>query len=506
MSSTVRRATALTLLFGMSDAALAQSAPQTIPGLEHFSLPGTPVSPPKPTPTPTLSSSPRAKAPVARSTPTPAAAKPRPVPTPRPAATPRPAQTASRPTQRPLPTARPTPTPTPRPVLPVRPTPVVRVPVAPPVVRDVPPPTPRQIVTPTPVVAPPLAPTPTPAATAPVTTPTSVPTPIEATAAPDATPTPVASELPSVDTPSEDGRLTLHNALAGVSDLVSTLAIGGGAVVLLGLVLWFVRRRRGEQEAVNEEADRRVAGHERFDLGVDLLTPPTAPTPPTPTSSGQTTAPEPPLPVTPGPSTPASPSAPPKPDRVPFQPIEAEAPPMRDSSPVAAEDAKPARAALGITLIPRRAGTNLTSAAVEYDLMVHNAGGAAATGVRLDVRLLSAGAQQDALVTALFAAPIERSITPAFDLPSGGEVQLGGMGILPRDMVVPMTVEGRELFVPVMTVNLTYDWAGGSGQTARSFVIGIDRGADARLGAFRLDSSRMYDQVGALEYTIAVDR
>lgn len=165
-----------------------------------------------------------------------------------------------------------------------------------------------------------------------------------------------------------------------------------------------------------------------------------------------------------------------------------------------------ARPRLEIALAPRRAGTNLTGAAVEYDLAVRNGGAAAATGVRLDVRLLSAGAQQDALVSALFAAPIDRSITSVFDLPPGAEVQLGGMGILPRDLVVAMTIEGRELFVPVMTVNLTYDWDGGSGQTARSFVIGVDRGADARLGAFRLDTSRMFDQVGALEYTIAVDR
>ncbi len=330
-----------------------------------------------------------------------------------------------------------------------------------------------------------------------------------ATPVPDATPAAVASDLPPVEAPSDDGRLTPRNALAGMGDLVPTLAIGGGVVILLGFVLWFVRRRRGEDDAAPEEDNRRVAGHERFDLGLDLLIPPTpTPTPP----PAQDPAPEPPMAAAPEPSTAAAPPVSAQPDRVPFQPIAAAAAPVPDAAPlpVAApvhpEVATAGRAALGIKLIPRRAGTNLTSAAVEYDLMVHNAGAVAATGVRLDVRLLSAGAQQDALVSALFAEPIDRSITPAFDLPPGAEVQLGGMGILPRDMVVAMTIEGRELFVPVMTVNLTYDWAGGSGQTARSFVIGIDRGADTRLGAFRLDTSRMYDQVGALEYTIAVDR
>jgi hypothetical protein len=189
---------------------------------------------------------------------------------------------------------------------------------------------------------------------------------------------------------------------------------------------------------------------------------------------------------------------------VPFQPIEPVA--AAAPAPISVQDAAAERATLAIKLMPRRAGTNLTGAAVEYDLIVHNLGKVVATDVRLDVRLLSAGAQQDALISALFAAPIDRSITGAFDLPPDAEVQLGGMGILPGDKVDAMTVEGRVMFLPVMTVNLTYDWAGGSGQTARSFVIGIDRGADTRLGAFRLDTSRMYDQVGALEYTIAVDR
>jgi hypothetical protein len=164
------------------------------------------------------------------------------------------------------------------------------------------------------------------------------------------------------------------------------------------------------------------------------------------------------------------------------------------------------RATLELELHPRRAGTNLTSAAIEYDVIVRNAGGAAATDVRLDVRLLTAGAQQDMLINALFAEPVERPITPSFELLPGTEVKLGGMGILPRERIGTMTIENRELFVPVLTVNLIYGWAGGSGQTARSFVIGIERGAGAKMGAFRLDDVRMYAEVGALEYTIAVNR
>ncbi|MEG3143753.1 hypothetical protein U1839_03725 [Sphingomonas sp. RT2P30] len=505
----MRGALALTLVLGVSAAAVAQSGPQTIPGLEHFSLPGTRT--PTPSPSPTPSASPRARPPVSRATPTAAASRPRPAPTPpsRPAprATPTPRPT---PTPRAAPTTRPAPvvrtTPTLRPVPAARPTPVVRAPLVPPIVRTVPPPTPRQIVTPTPVAAPPAA-APSPVAVAPVATPTPVATPIEATPVPDATPAATSTALPPVDVPTDEGRLTLRNTLASMSDLVPTLAIGGGVVLVLGLALWLIRRRRGEQDAVPEEDDRRAAGHERFDLGLDLLAPP--PPPPSaesPPSAAPEPAPELPLPIAPTQAPPAPPPAAPQPDRVPFQPIEPVAAPVPAAAPISAQDSAEGRATLDIKLMPRRAGTNLTGAAVEYDLIVHNVGNAMATDIRLDVRLLSAGAQQDALISALFAAPIDRSITAAFDLPADAEVKLGGMGILPGDKVDAMTVEGRAMFLPVMTVNLTYDWAGGSGQTARSFVIGIDRGGDARLGAFRLDTSRMYEQVGALEYTIAVDR
>ena len=255
------------------------------------------------------------------------------------------------------------------------------------------------------------------------------------------------------------------------------------------MLLWFFRRRRaGDRDDEAEEDNRRDDRHERFDLGVDTRI-----------------APE-PAPVAP----PAEPPASPAPQRVPFAPVADPVAPV--AAPIIKEAPAPqaapvtGRATLDIALHPRRAGTNLTSAAVEYDVVVRNVGAAAATAVRLDARLLTAGAQQDGLIAALFAEPIARPITPAFDLAAGAEVKLSGMGILPRERVSAMTVEGRELFVPVMTVNLTYDWAGGSGQIARSFVIGIERGAGAKMGAFRLDDVRMFSEVGALEYTIAVDR
>lgn len=322
----------------------------------------------------------------------------------------------------------------------------------------------------------------------------------------------MSTELP-VEPAGDEGALA--GALASVGGPGPAVAIAIGIAAALGLLLWFLRRRRADDDDM--EDDRRHDRHERFDLGLDMRVAPEPPAAPPPPAERAPFAPA-PEPVAPAPEpvaapqlveeTPAPVEPPPPLERVPFAPV-APAPP-----PPVPEEVTPSppplptagRAMLGIMLSPRRAGTNLTSAAAEYDVVVRNSGGTAAVNIRLDVRLLSAGAQQDALIAALLAEPVGRPITPPFDLAVGTEVSLGGMGILPRERIVTMTVEGRELFVPVITVNLTYDWAGGSGQTARSFVIGIERGAGGKLGAFRLDEVRMYAEVGALEYTIAVDR
>jgi hypothetical protein len=186
-------------------------------------------------------------------------------------------------------------------------------------------------------------------------------------------------------------------------------------------------------------------------------------------------------------------------------------PPTPVSEPPTNAPVSASRATLDLAIMLKRAGTNLLSAAVEYTILIQNNGEVPATDIRLDVRLLSAGPQQDAQIAALFGMPIAQpNITP-FDLPPGITVDLGGMAMHPKDSLEVMQAGGRTLFVPVLAVNVTYAWdvdgERGSGQTARSYVIGIDRGGDAKLQPFRLDAAaRMYDKVGALAYTAVAIR
>ncbi|WEK01986.1 MAG: hypothetical protein P0Y59_10010 [Candidatus Sphingomonas phytovorans] len=175
--------------------------------------------------------------------------------------------------------------------------------------------------------------------------------------------------------------------------------------------------------------------------------------------------------------------------------------------PVPPAPAVSARATLDIEVRVKRAGTNLLSAAVEYDIVVRNVGQAVARAIQVDVRLLSAGVEQDGWIATLFSSPIERPITPSFELPSRGAIELSGMAMMPKDMLSVMTVQDRILFVPVLAINMLYEWEGGTGQTAISHVIGIDRGEGVKMAPFRLDAGpRMHEGVNSLPYTVSVRR
>lgn len=312
---------------------------------------------------------------------------------------------------------------------------------------------------------------------------------------------------------------------------------GAGAIALLigGLGFWFLQRRERRED--DEEPAPEDGKHAHFDLIADRPGRPPEPAPPVRETTQGAFAP--PLPASPAQAqaaldfgTPpkrgahaifdleavAPESTPPPPaaaeEEMPQVAVEdetqaSEAPPVETvPSPVSpAAAVAPARATLDIELYAKRAGTNLLSAAVEYDIVVSNIGQAVAQGVQIDVRLLSAGVEQDGWIGTLFTSPIERPITPAFDLPPKGAIELSGMAMMPKEMVSVMTVQDRKLFVPVLTINLIYGWEGGSGQTATSYVVGIDRGEGAKLAPFRLDDTpRMHEGVSTLPYTVSLRR
>lgn len=164
-----------------------------------------------------------------------------------------------------------------------------------------------------------------------------------------------------------------------------------------------------------------------------------------------------------------------------------------------------ARPRLELAFRPRRAGTNVTSAAVDYELVIGNTGDAPARDIRIGLQLLTAGDHHDAELRTFFAAPVERPMIAPFDLAPGESTSAKAMVMLPKAAINVVTVKGRPMFVPMIAVNALYSWGDASGQTASSHVIGIERGEGEKMRPFWLDvTPRMHAEVVARNHAVTV--
>ena len=147
---------------------------------------------------------------------------------------------------------------------------------------------------------------------------------------------------------------------------------------------------------------------------------------------------------------------------------------------------------LEITLIPKRAGTNLTSAAVDYRVVIRNVGAVAARDIRFAMYMLSASGRQAQDLQMIFAANTDQPLVAPFELAPGQDLELSGMAMLPREQVNVMNIDGKPWFVPVLAMKADYRWGenvGAPGVATAAHMIGIDRGEGAKMAPFRLDGS-----------------
>jgi hypothetical protein len=347
-------------------------------------------------------------------------------------------------TPTPLPTPAPTPVPTATPVAPLR----------------------RAAPTPVPTSAPPATRDRPTALAVPTPTPTPSPTPAPLQDSPLPSATPVVPVAPVADSRADAGGSRIPAVIALV--VLAALALGGLAL--------FRRRRRTDQWDHEEIPVEVVSPAEPALLEVPPADVPTQ----APLVSAAPDVPAPPPPASPAPSF------------------------LRP----AASPASTARAQIELDLRPVRAGTNLTSAAVDYEVTVRNAGEATATDIRVDLGLISAAADQDAVLSGFFAAPIGRPLVAPFVLAPGQQISLSGMAMRPRDTLNVFSVQDRPLFVPLFALNVLYGWEGGAtGQSANAWVIGIERADGGKMQPFRLDTPpRMFDRVGQRAHHLAIAR
>ncbi|MEG8016659.1 MULTISPECIES: hypothetical protein [unclassified Sphingomonas] len=165
------------------------------------------------------------------------------------------------------------------------------------------------------------------------------------------------------------------------------------------------------------------------------------------------------------------------------------------------------RARVTCDLRPLRAGLNLLSATVECELVVTNTGTVAAEAIRTGIALLTAHARQDTDLAQFNAAPIGRPATPPFALAPGETRTIRTVVAIAREAIQTMTAANRPMFVPVVATNILYTTAGDDAQTARAWVVGIERVDSAKLAPFWLDApAKMFTTVAARPHAATFER
>ena len=174
--------------------------------------------------------------------------------------------------------------------------------------------------------------------------------------------------------------------------------------------------------------------------------------------------------------------------------------PEPEPEPQAAEAAAP-RPWLELDIEPERAAATEHEVYVRYALTLTNKGDADAANIRIDPRLFNAGAEGEMM--SFFQGPIhEQSGSPHIVIPPGRTLKLNAQVAMANAELREIELGGRRIFVPMVAINVAYDWAGGgTGRTSRSWLVGREAQTPTeKMGPFRLDlGPRIYRSVGRRE-------
>ncbi len=188
------------------------------------------------------------------------------------------------------------------------------------------------------------------------------------------------------------------------------------------------------------------------------------------------------------------------------QPVTAP-PPVQPPAPAPAPRTTPApRPWLELEFKTERATFTATEAVVEFELAVLNNGDSAARNLRIDVKMFNAGREQDREIGSFFRTAGRQSTR--LNLPG---LAAKSTGVIPAQVAMPVDemravqLEDRMLFVPVVAVNILYEWGEGlMGQTSKSYVIGRElQQPSEKMGAFRVDQGpRIWRTVGQRQHNL----
>jgi len=155
---------------------------------------------------------------------------------------------------------------------------------------------------------------------------------------------------------------------------------------------------------------------------------------------------------------------------------------------------------IDVELTPDRALLDDAGVAIAFEVTLFNSGSAAARDVIIEARLLNAGTQQDAELSAFFTAP-ETAGDPIPQIAPYARIPLRSAVRLTRAEVREYEIEGRKLFVPMVAISVRYRWSSGTGHSAVGFLVGQGAEGQEKLAPLRLDrGSRSWKELGARRY------
>ena len=187
--------------------------------------------------------------------------------------------------------------------------------------------------------------------------------------------------------------------------------------------------------------------------------------------------------------------------------LESPAPAAPPPPPPAVPAAPAPRPEMELGLHIHQAGTNDAGAAVDFEIALRNGGAVTARDIRLAVRLLAAGAGQEAQLAAILNARPDRPFTPPFALDPGADAAFRATVSLARDKLTALDVGGRAAFVPILALVADYRWDDGQSGMGAAYLLGVERPGTARLAPFPLDRPpAMLSPIGIRQHGEAVLR
>ncbi len=159
--------------------------------------------------------------------------------------------------------------------------------------------------------------------------------------------------------------------------------------------------------------------------------------------------------------------------------------PARAPAPVAPRH-DPLPDPISIEIHPMHLDLVEEGALLEFEMVLLNASGALAEGMRVSMALISANPAQDAMIARFHDGPQAALAGPPVDVPPGAGGRIPGRLTLPRELFQVVTLGDRTMFMPMLLIDLRWRSGLSVRKQGSDFMVGT-AGQGEKLGPIWLD-------------------